>query len=442
MVLEKMKNGLRRVIEKITSSGSINKQVIDEIVKDLQRTLLESDVDVELVFELSERIRKRALEEKPKPGLTAKEHVVQVLYDELVKILGEGREEIKPGKILLIGLFGSGKTSTAAKLAHFYQKKGFKVALIGCDTFRPAAQDQIEQLAKSINVPYYINKNEKDSSKVAMEGLEKFKSYDVLIFDSSGRDALDEDLADELKKLKDVINPDETLLVIPADIGQAVGEQAREFNGLVKITGIIVTKLDATAKGGGALTSAKISNAPVIFITTGEKVDDLEIYDPKRFVARLIGFGDLESLLEKVKEVAKPEVAEKIIKENFDLNDFVEQIESVQKVGTMDKILDMLGLSIPLSKKISPEALNVQEEKMKKWKHIVNSMTPEERGNPEIINSSRVRRITKGSGTSEEDVRELLASYKKTRKMMKILKPGKMKDPRQLTRLLKGRKLF
>lgn len=439
MVLEKMKSGLRKIVEKIQGASKIDKEKVEEILRDLQRTLLEADVDVDLVFELSETIRKRAIKEKPKPGLTMKEHVIHAIYDELVKILGEEKKiEIKPGRILLIGLFGSGKTTTVAKLARFYQKRGFKVAIVGCDTFRPAAAEQIEQLAKNINAPYYINKEEKDAAKVAQEGLEKFHDYDVLIFDSSGRDALDEELANELKRLEKVIKPDEVLLVVPADIGQVAGEQASEFNKLVGITGIIVTKLDATAKGGGALTSAKVAGAPVKFITVGEKVDDLEIYDPRRFVSRLIGFGDLESLLEKVKEASKPEIAEKFIKEEFDLNDFVEQIKSVQKVGTMDKILDMLGLSLPLAKKVSPEMLSVQEEKMKKWPHILNSMTPEERANPEIINASRIRRIARGSGTSEADVRELLASYKKVKKMMKLIKPGRMKSMRHLAKLFSG----
>jgi signal recognition particle subunit SRP54 len=218
-----------------------------------------------------------------------------------------------------------------------------------------------------------------------------------------------------------VVKPTEVLLVIPADLGQAAGIQAKEFNKLVKITGIVITKLDSTAKGGGALTSSNITEAKVKFITTGEKIDEIELYDPKKFVARLLGFPDLESLLEKVKEVAKPELAKKIIEEDFDLNDFCEQIEVMQKAGPLDKIMEMIGLKASIPK----EELMIQEEKMKKWKVIVSSMTPEERKNPEIINYSRIKRIAKGSGTREEDVKELLASYKKIKKMINIIKPGR-----------------
>ncbi|MEM7827081.1 MAG: signal recognition particle receptor subunit alpha [Candidatus Aenigmatarchaeota archaeon] len=435
-MLDKLKNGLRQAIEKITGAGYVDKDKVEELIRDLQRALLASDVDVKLVFELSETIRKRALEEKPKRGITLKEHVITVVYEELTNILGkEVSVSIKPGKILLIGLFGSGKTTSVVKLANLYRKRGLKPAVISCDTYRPAAMEQLEQLASQTNIPCFAPKDIKDQKTIATIGLEKFKKYDIIIFDSSGRDALDEKLATELKELSRVIEPNEILLTLPSDLGQAAGVQASEFNKLVGITGIIVTKLDATAKGGGALTSAKVTNAPVKFIGTGEKIDDFEVYDPRRFVARLIGFGDLETLLEKVKEVAKPELAEKIISEKFDLNDFCEQIETMQKTGPIDKILDMIGLS-KLAKNVPN--LDVQEKKMEKWKHIVKSMTLEERSNPEIINASRITRIAKGSGSKEEDVRELLASYKKIKKMIKMVKPGKVKD---FTKLFKGFKI-
>lgn len=416
-MLEKLKEGLRKAIDKLR--GDINEVKINEMILEIQRALLASDVDVNLVFQLSEKIKRRALEEKPKEGLTLREHIIYVVFEEITNILGkEAKINLEKGRIMLIGLFGSGKTTTAVKLANFYRKKGMNAAVTSCDTYRPAAMDQLEQLAKKANIPFFLLKNEKNPKKIALLALEELKKYDVIIFDTAGRDALDEELAKELVDLAKIINPVEKLLIVPSDLGQAAGIQAKEFNKLVGITGIIVTKLDSSGKGGGALTSARFTDSTVKFITTGEKIEDIEIYDPKRFVARLLGFGDIETLIEKVKEVGKPEIAEKIIKEDFDLNDFCEQIEMIQKTGPMNKILDMLGLKI-LDKNVD---LNLQEKKMEKWKHIVKSMTIEERRNPDIIDASRIRRIARGSGVKEEDVRDLLATYKNIKKMMKMMK--------------------
>ncbi|MCD6092449.1 MAG: signal recognition particle protein [Candidatus Aenigmarchaeota archaeon] len=420
-MLEKLSSGLRSCIERLTRTTLVDKEVVDEMLRDIQRTLLSGDVDVKLVFELCEKIRKRAFEQIPK-GLTRKEHVIKILYEEITNIMGKEPEIGMPKRILLVGLFGSGKTTVAAKLARFYQKKGLKPLLVCCDTFRPAAYEQLEQLAKKINVPFYGDEKIKEPHKIINQC--NLKNYDIVIVDSSGRDALNNDMIKEIKDISNALNPDEKILVIPADIGQAASQQARAFQDALNITGVIVTKLDATAKGGGALTACAASGATVKFIGTGEKLGDLEVYDPKRFVSRLMGFGDLESLLEKAKEVVKPDIAEKIIGEKFDMNDFCEQIESMQKVGTMDKILDMMGLS---GAKIPKDVLGVQEEKMKKWKHIVNSMTKQERSEPDIINASRIARIARGSGSSEADVRELVASYKKVRKMIRMLKPGKFR---------------
>ncbi|MEM5812925.1 MAG: signal recognition particle receptor subunit alpha [Candidatus Aenigmatarchaeota archaeon] len=417
-MLEKLKDGLRKAIDKL--KGTVDETKINEMILEIQRALLASDVDVNLVFQLSENIRKRALKEKPKEGLTLKEHVIHVVFEELTNILGkEAKIKLEKGRILLVGLFGSGKTTTAIKLANFYRKKGMSTIVTSCDTYRPAAMEQLEQLAKKANVPYFLLKDEKDPIKIAKRAIEELKKYDIIIFDTAGRDALDEELAKELVDLVNIIKPIEILLVVPADLGQAAGIQAQEFNRLVGITGIIVTKLDSTAKGGGALTSARFTDSPVKFVTTGEKIDDIEIYDSKRFVARLLGFGDIETLLEKVKEVAKPEIAEKIIKDDFDLDDFCAQIEMMQKTGPIDKILEMLGLRISQLKNID---LSLQEKKMEKWKHIVKSMTIEERKNPDIIDASRIRRIARGSGVKEEDVRELLTTYKNMKKMMKVMK--------------------
>lgn len=428
-MLEKLKNGLREAIDKITKAGYVDKDAVEELIRDLQRTFLATDVDVKLLSELSKRIRNRALKEKPAPGMTIREHVIKAVYEELVRFVGEEKPEIKLGKqrILLIGLFGAGKTSSASKLARFYQRKGLKPAMIACDVHRPAAPLQLKQLGDKIGVPVYTSESN-DPIKILYEGLEQFRNKDVIIVDSAGRDAIDKELAEELKKLAAAYQPDETLLVVPADIGQAAGKQAREFQRLVGITGIVITKLDATAKGGGAIATCSATGAKIKFITVGETSDDLEEYNPERFIARLIGFPDLQSLLEKAKSVIDEKKAKRMIKGEFDLEDFCSQLEGMQSLG-FSQILDSIGLgklAAKLGKKL-PGGLDAQQDKMKKWKHIINSMTPEERTKPEIINSSRIRRIAKGSGTSEAEVRELLSNYNKVKKMLRKVSPAKLK---------------
>lgn len=424
-MLEKLSSGLKKALRKITKAGYIDKEVVEELGNDMQRTLLAADVNVELAKQLIERIKNRALNEKPPAGMTPKEHLVKIVYDELVKFVGKKPEiRMKPGKILFIGLFGSGKTTSIAKLSKYYHKGGLRPAIIGCDIHRPAAMDQIEQLAKKNNIPYYISREIKDPLEIAKNGIEKFKKYDILIFDSAGRDALDKELANELKKLGEFIKSDEVLLTIPADLGQAAGTQAKEFNRLVGITGIFLTKMDGTAKGGGALTACAVTGAPVKFIGTGEKIEALEIFDPERFISRLIGFGDLQSLLEKAKEAIKPEkakkVAERITTGKFTMDDFYEQLKGMGKMGSLKNVLDMMpGMSmIKLPKKFD---ISKQESKMKKWKFIIESMTKEEKENPDIINPSRIKRIAKGSGTNESEVRELLKNYKQMKRMMKMV---------------------
>ncbi|MFH7880429.1 MAG: signal recognition particle receptor subunit alpha [Candidatus Aenigmatarchaeota archaeon] len=405
---EKLKNSIRKLIGK----SSVDEKAIEELLKELKLILLEADVDVEIVNSFLENIKKRVFKEKIPPGFTLRDYTIKVVYEELVKILGEKPYEINGKKIMLIGLFGSGKTTTAAKLANYLKKFG-KVGLVGLDYHRPAAPEQLKQLAEKINVKYLIGFN---AYEVAKESLEKFKNFDYIIYDTAGRDALDKELSTELKKLEELIKPDEKILIIPAEIGKIAKKQAEEFNKLVGITGIIVTKMDSSAKAGSAISACVATGAKVKFVCYGEKLDAIEKYDPKRFVSRILGLGDLETLLEKAKEVIKPEKVEKIVEGDFTLEDFIEQLESLKQMGPFDKILSMIpGFSMP------KDLISKQEESMKKWKYIYQSMTPKERKNPEIIDESRIKRIAKGSGTSEEDVRNLLSNYFKFKKIMKSL---------------------
>ncbi len=423
MVLDRFGDSLKQTFRKIARMGVVDKEAVEIVVRDLQRALLQSDVDVSMVVEMCDRLKKEVLSKKPPAGLTLREYFIKTLYDEIVNLLGaqKGELALKPQRILMIGLFGSGKTSTSAKLAKWFRTRGLSVGMVACDTHRPAAQDQLEQLGKKVDVPVY--KEGKKPEDIAKNAIKKSKE-EVLIFDSAGRDALDKELAKELKGLAKEIKPSEVLLVIPADIGQAARKQSEEFNKLVGITGVIVTKLDGTAKGGGALAATSVSGSKVRFITMGEKVGDLETYDPKRFVGRLIGYGDIEGLLEKAKDIGvSKETAERVMTGRLTLRDFQEQLASMKKMGSLSKIMEMIPGAANMN--ISEGILDVQEEKMKKWGHAIDSMTEWERDNPEEIKHSRIKRIAKGSGLKEQDVRELIKYFKQTQKIMKMAKGGK-----------------
>ncbi|MDI6806672.1 MAG: signal recognition particle receptor subunit alpha [Candidatus Aenigmarchaeota archaeon] len=433
MVLDTLGKGLSGIIRRLITGVSIDKKAVEEILSDLKKVLLESDVELKLTEDLVKKIRKKCLEEKIPAGLTLREHVLKVIYEELVRVLGE-----KPGsllgkkRIMFVGLFGTGKTTSVIKLARYLQRQGLKPAIAGLDYHRPAAVEQLIQLSKQIHAPVYWNENN-DPYEGAKVALERFRNYDTIIFDTAGRDALDKELADELRRLAEIIKPDEVLLTIPADIGKVAGPQGSEFNKLVEITGVIVTRLDGTAKGGGALTSCATTGAKVKFIGIGEKLEDFEEYNPERFVSRLLGLGDLQTLLEKAKESEiKPEKVEKVIEGKLTLQDFYEQLKAMQKMGPLQQIASMIPGFGTL--KLPQELLEKQEEKMKKFAVIIQSMTKEERENPEIINASRIKRCARGSGTKEAEVRELLAQYNQMKKLLKSmggikgLQRGKLKD--------------
>jgi signal recognition particle subunit SRP54 len=425
-MLEKLSSVLKKTTDKIANAVFLDKNLVDSIVKDLQRALIEADVNVQLVLELTSKIKQTSLDERIK-GIEKKEHLIKLLHDELIKILGE-KKEIKLQKnnaFLLVGLYGSGKTTTISKLAQYYGKRGSKVCAIGLDVHRPAAPEQLKQLCDKLNIPAFILPGEKDPSKIYNHFKPKLKDYNLVLIDSAGRDALSKDLIKEIEDISKLTKPTETLLVMPADIGQAAKAQAEAFQKAVKISGVIITRMDSTAKAGGSLTACAEVKAPVVFLGVGEKPADLETFNPESFLSRLLGMGDLQSLMEKIHSVTDQKTLEtqqkKLQEGKFTLNDLADQLESMESVGSFDKILGMIPGLGKAKEKIPEGQLESQQEKIKRWKHAIKSMTPEEIENPEILEkeTSRIQRIAKGSGTSTTDIRTLLKQYKMLKEMIK-----------------------
>ncbi len=423
MVLDDLGKSLKGTLQKIASAVTIDSKLIKEIVRDIQRALLQSDVNVKLVLALSKKIEKRALEEKPPAGMSGREHVIRIVHDELVNILGDSRElPIKKQIIMMTGLYGNGKTTSCGKIATYFKKKGLRPAVIAGDVHRPAAYEQLNQIAKQVDIPFYGEKDEKNAVKVVKHGLEKFKrSSDVIIVDTSGRHKLEDDLIDEMKDIFKATKPDEKLLVMDAAVGQQAGSQAKAFNDAVNITGIVLTKMDGTAKGGGALSAAAEVGAPIVFIGTGEHARDLEKFDPSRFISRLLGMGDIKTLLEKAEESMKGKDAEKTARRmmtgKFTLHDMKEQMSMLSGMGPLNKIAEMLPGG--MSGKIKGIDMDNTQVKLAKFKIIMDSMTDKEMDDPSIVKSSRVKRIARGSGLENKDVKELLKYYNMTKRMMK-----------------------
>lgn len=430
MVLDRLGTSLYGALKKVFRASVVDEATVKELVRDIQRALLQADVNVKLVLEISKRIEERALKEKVPPGIARREHVIKVVYEELTRFVGDKPVPIKlePGKrkiLMLVGIQGSGKTTVASKLARYFHKKGLQPALICADTFRPGAFAQLQQLAKRINIPVYGDLTIKDPLKVVFKGLKLFAEKDLVIVDTAGRHKEEHDLIKEMKKLEKKIKPDEVIMVIDGTIGQQALLQAKKFHETTPIGAIIVTKLDGSARGGGALSAVAATGAPIKFVGTGEKIEDLESFVPARFVGRLLGMGDLETLLEKVREAeikVPKKKAKAILSGKFTLTDMYEQFEAVKGMGTFKKIFKMLpGMSYD----VPDEMLNTAEGRLEKWRVIIQSMCVEEKENPKLLNSSRVRRVARGSGTTEKEVKDLLKQYVMMRKMLKSFKRKK-----------------
>lgn len=424
-MLEKLGEVLRKATDKIANAIFLDKGLVDSIIKDLQRALIEADVSIPLVKQLSDKIKKAALDERIK-GIEKKEHIIKLLHDELADILGEYKQlKLKKtqNRIMLLGLYGAGKTTTIAKLGNYYAKRGNKVAMISLDVHRPAAPEQLMQMAEKNKLTAFVDLKEKDPIKIWKKYEKDLKNYNLILIDTAGRHSMDKELIDEIKSLNREIKPTESILVMPADIGQAAKKQAKEFEEAVNISGVIITRMDSTARGGGALTACAETKASVYFIGTGEKINDIEEFNPKSFLSRLLGMGDLESLIEKIKSVTdegKQEDMQKRAEEGvLSLEDVIEQVKSMGSMGGLDKIKSMIpGLG---SAKIPENLLENQEAKIAKWEHIIKSMTPEEKENPGLLEkqTSRIARVAKGAGVSTTDIRSLLKQYKLLNEMVK-----------------------
>jgi signal recognition particle subunit SRP54 len=385
---------------------------LESSLKQLKDALIEADVDVEVANKIIEEIRNRIKQNKE--NIPISEKFIKATYDTFKQLLGESVQlkiQKVPFKILLVGLYGSGKTTTAGKLALYYKKRGLKPLLVGLDVHRPAAIDQLKQLAAQAGVKCIA---ENDIEKTLSEYKKVEKQFDVIIFDTAGRSAVDKELIDEIVYIKQKVNPDQIVLVISADIGQNAKKQVTEFHNALGITSIIITKTDTSARGGGALTAAYISGAKVIFVGEGEKLTALSEFDVDTFIKRLVGIDRFGSLIEKIKQEEikiNEESAKRILENKFTLLDFYEQFRAAGQLGASN-ILKTAGISTDKFKDV--------DKKLKDYMVIINSMTKKEIENPDIIDSSRIRRIAKGSGKSEEEVRELINLYKNTKKVMKL----------------------
>ena len=431
-MLDVLKNGLRAALKKIVNSSGIDEALIKELAKDIQRALLQSDVNVKLVFEITKNLEQRSLNETPPPGLSRKDHIVKILYDELSKMLGTEKQfsftPAKTNKVLMLGIQGSGKTTITAKLAKFLTKQGYRVAVIGADTYRPGALTQLKTMCEKANVEVYGEEKNKDSPQIVKNGLKHFENsnFDIILIDTAGRHKEEKELLEEMTQINKVTQPDLALLIIDGTIGQQCYNQAEAFHKTVPVGGIVITKLDSSAKGGGALAAATATGAQIMYIGTGERIDDLEKFSPTRFVGRLLGMGDIQALLDMAKRLeneADEVRLKRISSGKMNMDDFYYQIEEATRAGGLRNILD----SMPgMSGMIKEDQLDQTEERMQKWRYMIQSMTKQEKDDPDLLNASRIKRIARGAGWSEHDVKELVKAYKNSKDMMKASKGRQM----------------
>jgi signal recognition particle subunit SRP54 len=434
MVLDRLGSSLKDALKKLAGKTVVDRAAVEELVRDLQRAFLQADVNVRLVKGLSESIRTRSVDEQPPKGMSVREHVLRIVYQELIRLMGSATDvSLKPQRILLAGLQGSGKTTTTAKLARFFQRKGMKVAVICADTFRPGAYDQLSTLCGQIGITCYGEPGSEDTVAIVRKGLSNLSDIEVVIIDTQGRHALEKVLIDEIIRINTVSRADHRWLVMDAALGQQASEQARRFHEAINIDGVIITKMDGTAKGGGALSAVSETQSGIVFIGAGETIEDLERFDPDSFISRLLGMGDLKSLAERAEEAISAEEVDvnALLRGKFTLRDMYKQLEAINRMGPLKQIMSMLPLG---SMEVPSDAIDVTSTKMSRYKVIMDSMTPPELDDPNLISGSRIHRIARGAGASPEEVRELLKYFRMMQRALKGMRGSKFNLQRMMKR--------
>ena len=430
-MLENLGNRFQDIFKKIRGHGKLSDSNIKDALREVKMSLLEADVNYKVVKDFTNRISEKAIGTEVIRGVNPAQQFIKLVNDELVELLGGTSSKLTKGLrnptiIMLAGLQGAGKTTFAAKLAKFLKKQNEKLLLVGVDVYRPAAIKQLQVLGQQIGVDVYSEENSKDVVGIATRAIEKAKEINAtyMIVDTAGKLHIDETLMEELKELKRAIKPQEILLVVDAMIGQDAVNLAESFNNALSVDGVILTKLDGDTRGGAALSIKAVVGKPIKFIGVGEKLNDIEIFHPDRLVSRILGMGDVVSLVEKAQEVIDENEAksleEKIKSQKFDLNDFLKQLQTIKRLGSLGGILKLIP-GIPKIDDLAPA-----EKEMKKVEAIIQSMTKEERKKPDILKASRKIRIAKGSGTDVSDVNKLLKQFEQMKAMMKMLSSGKM----------------
>ena len=434
-MFEELGDRLDKAIGKIKGYGSITEDNISDVLREVRLALLEADVNYKVVKDFTNSVKEKALGEEVKKSLKPDEVFLKILKDELLELLGTEKVELEmkknPNLLMLVGLQGSGKTTTIGKLANYLRKKHSKKPLIvACDIYRPAAIEQLKTIGKSLNIPVF-EEGKKNPVEIVKDALEyaKENKHDYVLVDTAGRLQIDEALMDELININTEVKMDEILLVLDSMIGQDAINVITGFNEKLPLTGVILTKLDGDTRGGVAISARYLTNVPIKFIGTSEKLDGIEEFDPNRMVSRILGMGDMMGLIEKAESIMNEEEAEesykKMKKGKFDLEDFLKQFKTIKKLGSIEGILKM----IPGARKMGLNNVQIDPKEVAKIEAIVLSMTPKERRNPDIIKASRKERIAKGSGTSVQQVNRLLTQFEQSKKMMKMMSNGNFKMP-------------